>query len=138
MKKVLGEDVKVLTENACKKIAGNDELSKSQRIKDLFDGGMEVKDIATLMNVRYNFAYNVLSNYSTVNKIETVTNKKSGKKEAIINLFIEGKSNKEISGELETNYNYVFNTIKAYKLTDEYKVLMESKEQLVINLTKEA
>lgn len=37
------------------------KLSKSEQIRRLFDGGMKVADIANYMNVRYQFAYNVIS-----------------------------------------------------------------------------
>ena len=95
-------------------IVGSEE-SKSSRMKQLFDLGIEVKEIASLMNVRYNFVYNVISNYTAMNGIETESTKKVGKKEQIIELFNAGKSNKEISIELKTNYNYVFNVLKQYK-----------------------
>jgi transposase len=103
-----------VTEKAMAK-AMKEEVSKSQKMKNLFELGMEVKEISTLMGVRYNFVYNVISNYVNMNKIPTESQKKEGKKEQIIALFLEGKSNKEISIELSTNYNYVFNTLKAYK-----------------------
>jgi transposase len=101
-----------------KKVQGvlNDEgLSKSAKIKNMFDLGLEVKEIANLMGIRYNFAYNVISNYCNMNGLEVETTKKENKKDRIIELHLEGKSNKEISIELKTNYNYVFNTLKQYK-----------------------
>lgn len=91
------------------------DTSKSQKMKDLFDMGLEVKDIAVGLGVRYNFVYNVVSNYVNMNGITVEKNVKAGKKEAIIELWSHGKSNKEISIELKTNYNYVFNVIKAHK-----------------------
>lgn len=93
----------------------NDALSKSQKMKDLFDLGYETKAVAEMLNVRYNFAYNVISNYVNMNKLEVVAQEKSGKKDQIIELHKAGKSNKEISIELSTNYNYVFNVLKTYK-----------------------
>lgn len=91
------------------------ETSKSQKMKDLFDMGFEVKEIATMLEVRYNFVYNVISNYCNMNGIQIESTKKEGKKEQIIELHKAGMSNKEISIELKTNYNYVFNVLKAYK-----------------------
>lgn len=110
----MGTEVKV-TKAMVTKVVNNEGLSKSAKMKELFDLGMEVKEIAEVMAVRYNFVYNVVSNYCNMNGIETAVTKKAGKKEAIIELFLAGKSNKEISIELKTNYNYVFNTLKAYK-----------------------
>lgn len=115
MKKA-GIEVKV-TEKAIAKVLNNVEMSKSQKMKELFDLGLAVKDIAATMSVRYNFVYNVVSNYCNMNGIKVETQKKEGKKEKIIEMFKLGKTNKEISIDLKTNYNYVFNTLKAYKAT---------------------
>lgn len=101
------------------KILENESISKSQKMKELFNLGFEVKEISTLMNVRYNFVYNVISNYVHMNNLETVSTKKEGKKDKIIQMYLEGKSNKEISIELKTNYNYVFNVLKKYKQENE-------------------
>lgn len=114
MKKVMGKQVKV-TDAAIQKVVSNEGLSKSAKMKELFDMGIEVKEIASIMAVRYNFVYNVVSNYCAMNGIQTETTKKVGKKDEILRLHQEGKTNKEISIELKTNYNYVFNCIKAFK-----------------------
>jgi len=117
MKKVI-ENAKKVSESTIKKIVSS-ETSKSAKMKELFDLGVEIKEIAAIMEVRYNFVYNVISNYVTMNGIETESTKKVGKKDAIIELFLQGKSNKEIAIELKANYNYVFNTIKTYKSKNE-------------------
>jgi transposase-like protein len=112
-------NAKTLTAAAVKKLIASDK-SKSQKIKELFDAGYEVKAIAELIEIRYNFAYNVISNYINTSEVKIEVSKKSSevsKKDKIIELYKENKSNKEISIELKTNYNYVFNTIKAYKAT---------------------
>ena len=114
MKKVMGQDVKV-NAKAVSKVIDQEGVSKSAKMKELFDMGLEVKEIAELMGVRYNFVYNVVSNYAAMNGMELETTKKTGKKEQIIELYLAGKSNKEISIELKTNYNYVFNVLKQYK-----------------------
>lgn len=93
----------------------NSEVSKSQKMKELFELGLEIKEIAVLMAVRYNFVYNVVSNYVNMNGIQVEKNVKAGKKEAILEMWAAGKSNKEISIELKTNYNYVFNVVKTAK-----------------------
>lgn len=89
------------------------ELSKSQKMKDLFKGGLEVKEISLLLNVRYNFVYNVVSNMIRVNDLEgkVVKEKKEDKKSKIIELLKKGKSNIEISKELKCNYNYVWKIV---------------------------
>jgi hypothetical protein len=37
------------------------KLSKSEQIRRMFDAGMTVADIANVMHIRYQFAYNVVS-----------------------------------------------------------------------------
>ena len=121
MQKKLEGTVKV-TKKAITEVL-NSEASKSAKMKALFDLGLEVKEIATVMEVRYNFVYNVISNYCNMNGIEVVKNKKAGKKDEIIKLYLAGKSNKEISVDLKTNYNYVFNVLKTFKQENPDKVV---------------
>lgn len=89
------------------------EVSKSEKMKKLFLGGLEVKEIAELMQVRYNFVYNVVSNMIRVDDLEAavVKTEKEGKREDIVRLMNEGKSNIEISKILKSNYNYVWKVV---------------------------
>lgn len=106
----------VSVEKEVKKIIKNVESSKSSKIKELFEIGLEIKEISSILEIRYQFSYNVISNYINMNNIEVIEDKKVSKKEDIINLYLNGKSNKEISIEMKVNYNYVFKVIKEYKL----------------------
>lgn len=121
---------RVLVDGKEVKAVMKQEVSKSQKMKDLFDLGFDIKTIATLMEVRYNFVYNVVSNYVNMNGIEVVKNKAAGKKDGIIELYLAGKSNKEISIELKTNYNYVFNVVKKYKLDNPASTIDLTKPEL--------
>ena len=89
--------------------------SKSKAMIELYNDGLEIKQIAEIMNVRYNFVYNVISNFCRMNDVELRTNKDKGnsKKVLIEKLFREGKTNTEIAAELKTNYNYVYKITKA-------------------------
>lgn len=111
-----------MKETEVKKVVDNESLSKSERMKQLFEGGLEIKEISQLMNVRYNFVYNVISNYVNMNGITVINEQKESKKEKIIELFKQGKSLKEISITLKTNYNYVFNVTKELKDTNKKNV----------------
>ena len=92
----------------------NNATSKSKAMVELYNAGCEIKEIAEAMQVRYNFVYNVVSNYCRMNEVELRTNKENGnsKKAMIAKLFEEGKSNTEIAKELKTNYNYVYKITK--------------------------
>lgn len=123
---------------AVKAILNNTELSKSKKMIAMFDLGLETKDIAEIMTaaegkmVRYNFVYNVISNHCNINGIKREETEKTGKKDLIIAMYLAGKSNKEISIELKTNYNYVFNTIKQFKLLDPRRPATEAQTQVVV------
>ena len=88
----------------------NNATSKSKAMVALYNSGLEIKQIANIMQVRYNFVYNVISNYCQINDIElrTNTNNTNSKKAQIEELFKAGRSNVEIAKELKTNYNYVY------------------------------
>lgn len=93
----------------------NNAASKSKAMIELYNSGLEIKQIAQALDVRYNFVYNVVSNYCRMNDVELRTNKENGnsKKVKIEELFKQGKSNTEIAKELKTNYNYVYKITKA-------------------------
>ena len=92
----------------------NNATSKSKAMIELYNEGLDIKQIAQAMDVRYNFVYNVISNHCRMNDIELRTNKgnENSKKVMIEKLFKEGKTNVEISKELKTNYNYVYKITK--------------------------
>lgn len=115
MRKKMEGKAKKVTKAQVDAVVAQEEVSKSARMKQLFDLGLSVKEIAEAMGVRYNFAYNVVSNYCMQEGIEIEKQKRGGKKEEIIRLYKEGKSNKEIAIELKTNYNYVYNVLKPIK-----------------------
>lgn len=83
----------------------------------MYNDGKEIKEIATAMNVRYNFVYNVISNYCRMNSVELRTNKNNedSKKAKIIELLSTGKTKTEVATELKCNYNYVFKIEKEMK-----------------------
>ena len=103
-----------MKQNEINNLLNDTTLSKSQKFITLYNEGLEIKEIASLFNVRYNFVYNVVSNYCRMNEIELRTNQVNGssKKVMIEELFKQGKSNTEIAKELKTNYNYVYKITK--------------------------
>ena len=93
------------------------EISKSQQMINMYNDGKEIKEIAQAMNVRYNFAYNVISNYCRMHDVELRTNRntENSKKAQIIELLESGKTKTEVATELKCNYNYVFKIEKEMK-----------------------
>lgn len=91
------------------------EISKSAKMKQLFELGLSIKEIAGHMECRYQFAYNVISNWVNTAGIEVTVEERTSKKDVIVALYNQGRTNKEISVELKVNYNYVFKVLKDYK-----------------------
>lgn len=109
------KNVKNLTKAEQNKLLKNEEVSKSQKMKTLFEAGLTIKNIAELLDVRYNFVYNVISNYIITSDIEVIKEEKVNKKQIISEMFNNGLSVKEIAIELKTNYNYVYKIVKEIK-----------------------
>ena len=107
MKKLLVE--KVATIKEIKSVVADTAMNKSTKIKVLFEGGMDVKEIAAALGIRYNFAYNVLQNHIIMNDIEVdKASRGPSKKDEIVKLLMEGKSIIEVCKETKTLYNYVW------------------------------
>lgn len=95
-----------------KKIMGMD-CGKSEKMRRLYMGGMEIGSIAKEMGVRYNFVYNVVSEMCRMSDVELRTKERDdSKKDKIVGLMKAGKSNVEIAKELKSNYNYVSKVVK--------------------------
>ena len=109
------KNVKNLTKAEQNKLLKSEEVSKSQKMKTLFEAGLTIKNIAELLDVRYNFVYNVISNYIITSDIEVIKEEKVNKKQIISEMFNNGLSVKEIAIELKTNYNYVYKIVKEIK-----------------------
>lgn len=106
-----------MEEKKIKEILGSD-LSKSKKMLELYNGGLEIKEISKLMGVRYNFVYNVVSGFCMKNGVEVRVGRKNGSvKEEIIRLLKEGKEIKEISKELGKDYNYIWKVRKEWELS---------------------
>lgn len=101
----------------------DENLSKSSKMRRLFDMGLDVKEIAEVMAVRYNFVYNVVSNYVNIEGIEVEKSGRGGNRDQIIAMYLDGKTNKEISRALRLHMNYVYKVIKDFVREQRKKVL---------------
>lgn len=122
------ENLEVMVESILK----DEKTTKSSKMKELFGLGLEVKEISEKMGVRYNFVYNVVSNVIIQEGLEVETKRSTSKRDMIKEMFMNGKTSKEISFELKTNINYVYKIVKEYKNSleakvEEIKVMEESK-----------
>ena len=117
--KLKGE--RTITDKAIKEIVAkieSKEISKGAGIRELFAGGLAVKEIAEVTGIRYNHVYNVVKNEVLVKGLQdeiekTGRSSENNKKNQIIAMLEEGKSITEISRELKCLYNYVWQIAKA-------------------------
>lgn len=88
--------------------------SKSQMMRDLYDQGMSVSEIAKEVGVRYQFAYQVLSKH-TGGELRSSTASKTSKSSEFRRMFDEGMTVGQIAKATNSNYTFVFQVIKKYK-----------------------
>lgn len=117
--KLTGE--RTITTKAIKEIVAkieSKEMSKGAGIREMFAGGLSVKEIAEVTGIRYNHVYNVVKNEVLTKGLQdeiekTGRNRENSKKNQIIAMLEDGKSITEISRELKCLYNYVWQIAKA-------------------------
>lgn len=106
---------KQLKDTEVKAIVKDEKLSKSEKVRRLFEGGLEVKEISDVLGIRYNFAYNVLQNHVIMNDIAVEKEQRDTKRDEIVKLLGEGKSLVEVCRATKSNYNYVWKINKELK-----------------------
>lgn len=111
------------------------EGSKSGKIKELFVAGMEIKDIAVIVGVRYNFVYNVVSNYARMNDIEMSASERGTKTKEILAGLMSGQTIKAVAAGTHSNYNQVWKINKDHK--DEIEAAKQKRVEDTIARAKE-
>lgn len=94
------------------------EMSKGAGIREMFAGGLAVKEIAEVTGIRYNHVYNVVKNEVLTKGLQdeiekTGRSSENSKKNQIIAMLEDGKTITEVSQELKCLYNYVWQIAKA-------------------------
>ena len=91
-------------------IVAAEGMNKSDKIKALFEGGLDVKDISELLQIRYNHAYNVIQNYVIVNDIEVEKSARSvnAKRLEVIQILENGGKLIDAARATKSSYNYVW------------------------------
>lgn len=100
------------------------EVSKGAAIRELFAGGLSVKEISDITTIRYNHVYNVCKQEVLKNHLETeVSTDRAGgtKKAQILELLESGMTINEVSRQLGCLYNQVWQIAKAAGLTPKQK-----------------
>lgn len=120
-------------------IRATEGMSKSAKIVELFNGGLEVKEICTLLEIRYNHAYNVIQNYVIVNGIETEKTERAGgtKRKEIEAILLAGGKLIEAAKATKSSYNQVWQVSQALKKEME-KITDERIEEQLQEMLEEA
>ena len=103
------------------------EISKGACIRELFAGGLSVKEISDASGIRYNHVYNVCNNEVLKNHLEAeIVRDREGatKKSTIEELLAQGKTVTEVSKTLGCLYNQVWQVAKAAGYTNKQKAAM--------------
>lgn len=95
-------------------IANNANISKSEKIRKIYesDNNLNVGDISKILNIRYQFVYNVLDNHTNGN-IRKVS--KVSKSANFREMYDNGLTIGEISKITNSNYTFVHSVISKYR-----------------------
>lgn len=99
-------------------LASLENVSKSEKIRNMFLGGLDVKTISKVLDIRYNFAYNVLSNFININGIAVDKTERDGSgRAAVVAALATGASLADVSKQTKVNYNQVWKIAKETGMT---------------------
>lgn len=127
-------------------VVASSGMNKSDKIKAMFEGGLDTKEISTLLGIRYNHAYNVVQNYCLVNGIDVEKSVRStgGTKKAEIEAYLNsGASIMETAKATMNGYNRVWqiknemDNRAAKAVTNAATMNEPKKEELILDLSKE-
>ena len=98
-------------------------VTKSARIKELYDAGVSIGDIAKQLGIRYAFAYQVAGRHAAATGRTFSTGREQGptKSNKIRELSDAGKTVGQIAKELNCNYTFAWMTVNAHKKKSEKK-----------------
>lgn len=127
MKKSVGT---VMGQEEKEMIVRSEGMNKSDKIKALFEGGLEVKEISELLQIRYNHAYNVIQNYVIVNDIEVIKSERTvnAKRLEVIQILENGGKLIDAARATKSSYNYVWKISQEMKAKTEVPVIEEVTE----------
>lgn len=89
-------------------------MSKSQQIRELYNKGLTVAQVAEEVGVRYQFVYNVVSRMCNKQGVEVRKANPITTSQRIRELVDEGLTVGQIAKKLNTNYVFVHQVVKRY------------------------
>lgn len=121
-------------------------MSKSARIRELYDQGMSVGECAKQVGVRYQFAYNVVRKQCDKEGEEVRRVNKVTKSDQFRELAAQGKTPGEVAKHFNANYSFVHQVLSKWakdnpKAAEPMLKAMEAKtnqqNQTSVDLSKE-
>lgn len=88
------------------------KVTKSEQMRQMYNQGLTVGEIAKQLGVRYQFVYGVISKTGEIRK-----QPKESKSDLFRQLYDQGLSIGEIAKQTNSNYTFVYSVIKKYKAT---------------------
>ena len=122
-------------------IVASGGMNKSDKIKALFEGGLDTKEISTLLRIRYNHAYNVVQNYCLVNGIDvdkSVRSTNGTKRAEIETMLLSGATIMETAKATMNAYNRVWQIKNELDTRLAKETKEAAKEELVLDLRSES
>lgn len=120
---------------------GTKEVTKSGAIREMFAGGMAVKDISKTSGIPYTHVYNIVRNEVLVHGLEVVDKGRghngTTQKRQILALLEQGKTLTEVSTELQCLYNRVWQVAKEAGYTNKQKAARAEQEAVIENVDEE-
>jgi hypothetical protein len=107
------ENVKRIENEEVEKIL-KENVSKSEKMIELFKGGLDSLEISKLMGVRSNFSYNVISNYVRKNDIKVEKKNRGVIKDEVLKCKKEGLSIVDCCSKLKLDYSRVWGIYNDY------------------------
>ena len=104
--------------------------STSSKIKELYDAGVPVTEIAKQLGIRYAFAYQVSQRHAAATGKEFSTGHVKGetKSQKIRDMFDSGMTKGDIAKQLNANYTFVWMTVNAHEKAQARRAAKEAEE----------
>lgn len=109
-----------------------DEPSKSDLIRELYEQGNSISQIARKLHAHYSFVYQVCKKHAEVVEdgvFSTQEPDKQTKADKMRELWDEGKNIGEIAKQLNANYSYVWSVVDTYRRRQELDARLEKTEE---------
>lgn len=93
--------------------------NKSQKMREMYDSGLNVSEISKKLGCHYSYVYGVIQRHCKKSNIEMRKDKKETKSDTIRRMYDEGMTVGQIAKQLNSNYSFVHSVVKRYRESKE-------------------